>query len=217
MFLTLILSISRHVAEFHDLPMLRRFPYPVQTLIQSELRRLDDDDEEVQLHELNDDVSCGCLFYRKWQLPCRHIILQHRTFGHVLTDEYYNQWHWKWEDSGFEMYEGMTTDYISKGIENDIGAPGRRKLQIREVLDGLLGRYYDLETETETWPDNARDEAIRKWVKDLDAITGSLRQVAVEQLKEQLPVESQQAIEATGFTQVQAQAAEGFNYEEFEG
>jgi hypothetical protein len=57
----LILSISRHVAEFHDLPMLRRFPYPVQTLIQSELRRLDD-----ELRELNDDVTCGCIFYRKW-------------------------------------------------------------------------------------------------------------------------------------------------------
>jgi hypothetical protein len=81
------------------------------------------------------------------------------------------------------MYEGMTADYINKGIENDIGAPARRKLQIREILDELLARYYDLETETETWPDNARDEAIRKWVKDLDSITGSLRQVAVEKLK----------------------------------
>ena len=92
------------------------------------------------------------------------------------------------------MYEGMTTDYINKGIENDIGAPARRKLQVREVLDGLLARYYDLETETETWPENARDEAIRKWIKDLDSITGSLRQVAVQQLKEQLEPESQNAI-----------------------
>jgi len=212
----LLIRLNRHIAEFHNIPMLRRFPHPVQLLIQTELRRLNED-EEVQLHELNDDITCRCLFYRKWQLPCRHILLQHRTFGAVLTDEYYEQWHWKWEDSGYEMYEGMTADYINKGIENDIGAPARRKLQVREILDGLLARYYDLEAETEIWPDNARDEAIRKWAKDLDLITGSLRQVAVEQLKRQLPLESQQAIETAGFVQVQAQAAEGFDYEELEG
>ena len=196
--------------------MLRRFPHPVQILIQSELRRLNDEDEpEIHLHNLNDDITCSCLFYRKWQLPCRHILLQHRTFGAVLTDEYYNQWHWKWEDSGFEMYEGMTTDYINKGIENDIGAPARRKLQVREILDGLLARYYDLETETETWPENARDEAIRKWVKDLDSITGSLRQVAVQQLKEQLEPESQNAIATASL--IQTATAIRFDPEELEG
>ena len=198
--------------------MLRRFPYPVQTLIQSELRRLNDEDEpEIQLHELNDDVTCSCLFYCKWQLSCCHILLQHRFFGTVLTDEYYNQWHWKWEDSGFEMYEGMTADYINKGIENDIGAPARRKLQVREVLDGLLARYYDLEAETETWPDSTRDEAIRKWARDLDLITGSLRQLAVEQLKNQLPLESQHAIEASEAAGVRSVQVEGFDYEELEG
>jgi hypothetical protein len=127
----LILLISRHIAEFYDIPMLCHFPYPVQILIQSELRRLNDEDEpEIHLHDLNDDITCSYLFYRKWQLPCCHILLQHCTFGTVLTDEYYNQWHWKWEDSGFEMYEGMTADYINKGIENDIGAPARQKLQV---------------------------------------------------------------------------------------
>ena len=196
--------------------MLRRFPHPVQILIQSELRRLNDEDEpEIHLHNLNDDVTCSCLFYRKWQLPCRHILLQHRTFGAVLTDEYYNQWHWKWEDSGFEMYEGMTTDYINKGIENDIEASARRKLQVQEILDGLLARYYDLETETETWPENARDKAIRKWIKDLDSITGSLRQVAVQQLKEQLEPESQNAIATASL--IQTATAIRFDPEELEG
>ncbi len=44
-------------------------------------------------------------------------------------------------------------------------------------------------------------------------ITESLQQLAVGQLKQQLPLESQQAVEAAGFTQVQAQAVEGFDYE----
>ena len=113
------------------------------------------------------------------------------------------------------MYEGMTTDYINKGIENDIGAPARRKLQVWEILDGLLARYYDLETETEAWPENARDEAIRKWVKDLDSITGSLRQVAVQQLKEQLEPESQNAIATASL--IQTATAIRFDPEELEG
>jgi hypothetical protein len=65
---------------------------------------------------------------------------QRTTFG-AVTNKYYNQWHWKWEDSEFDMYEGMTADYINKGIENNIGALARRKLRVREVLDGLLARY----------------------------------------------------------------------------
>jgi hypothetical protein len=34
---------------------------------------------------------------------------------------------------GSEMYEGMITDYINKGIHDDIGGLGRRKLQVHEV------------------------------------------------------------------------------------
>ena len=113
------------------------------------------------------------------------------------------------------MYEDMTTDYINKKIENDIGGPARRKLHIREILDELLARYYDLETETEIWPKNSRDEAIRKWIKDLDSITGSLRQVIVQQLKEQHESKSQNAIETASLTQ--AATGIGFDYEELEG
>jgi hypothetical protein len=120
-------------------------------------------------------------------------------------------------ESRVEVSRLGTKDYINKGIENDIGTPARQKLQVREILDELLARYYDLETETETWPDNAQDEAIRKWAKDLDSITGSLQQTAVGELKKELPLESQQAIEAAGFTPVRARAVEGFDYEELEG
>jgi len=69
----------------------------------------------------------------------------------------------------------MTANYIKKKLENDIGAPAQQKLQVQKILDGLLDHYYDLETETETWPYNAQDEAIRKWAKDPYSITESPR------------------------------------------
>ena len=55
----------------------------------------------------------------------------------------------------------MTRDYINKEVDNEIGAPIRRRLQIREVLDGLMARYYDFESATTDWPTDVRDEAIR--------------------------------------------------------
>lgn len=52
---------------------------------------------------------------------------------------------------GSEMYEGMITDYINKGVDNfDIGGLGRRKLQVCEVLDEFLGCYYDMETDRDS-------------------------------------------------------------------
>ena len=42
------------------------------------------------------------------------------------------------------MYEGMTRDYVNKEVDNEIGAPIRRRLQIREVLGGLMARYYNM-------------------------------------------------------------------------
>ena len=116
------------------------------------------------------------------------------------------------------MYEGMTMNYINKRIEKDIEASAQQKLQVHEILDELLAQYYDLETETETWPENVQNEAIHNWVKNLDLITGSLQQVAVQQLKEQLEPESQNAIEtAISMQPAAAATVEGFDCKELEG
>ena len=68
----------------------------------------------------------------------------------------------------------MTADYINKEIENNIETLVWQKLQIQEILNKLLARYYDLETKIEIWPENARNEAICNWIKNLDLIAKSL-------------------------------------------
>jgi hypothetical protein len=90
--------------------MLACFPYPVQKLILEEYRKVDNEAKPIKLYLLSDDPSCRCLFYRQWQLPCCHIILQEKVFGGVLTDFYWDNWYRKWEESGFELYEGITID-----------------------------------------------------------------------------------------------------------
>jgi hypothetical protein len=52
---------------------------------------------------------CICLFFQKWQLPCRHIWQHHVLFG-SLTATMMETWVWMWEDGGYEHYEGRGTD-----------------------------------------------------------------------------------------------------------
>ena len=72
-------------------PSIPRFPYPVQQLILKELRVLEDEEDGdlVPLSDVGDETLCTCLFYRKWQLPCRHILKQEKLFGGILTDGYW--------------------------------------------------------------------------------------------------------------------------------
>lgn len=58
--------------------------------------------------EFDDVVKCNCEFFRKYQLPCRHIFLQHCLFG-TLTDQDFERWAFMWEECGFELYEGITS------------------------------------------------------------------------------------------------------------
>ena len=67
-----------------------------------------------------------------------------------------------WEDSGFELYEGITSEYYERGIDGEIGAPARRRLDIREALDTVRFKYYDLEESVEYLPSAEADRVI-KW------------------------------------------------------
>ena len=42
-----------------------------------------------------------------------------------------------WEDSGFKIYEQIGTTYAVRAIDDNIGAPTRRRLEMRETLDSL--------------------------------------------------------------------------------
>ncbi|KAK9427539.1 hypothetical protein V1505DRAFT_350836 [Lipomyces doorenjongii] len=48
-------------------------------------------------------------------------------------------------DSGFEVYESVTNEYIHNGIYDEIGAPERRALTCKEILESLRTRCYELE------------------------------------------------------------------------
>ena len=47
-----------------------------------------------------------------------------------------------WEEGGYELYENRTTEFISRGIKEEIVAPLRKRLDLSEVLTSLRSRYY---------------------------------------------------------------------------
>ena len=52
------------------------------------------------------------------------------------------------EDDGFEIYESITKKYIIKDIHEAIEAPDKHLLKIREILDSIKDRYYEIAKQT---------------------------------------------------------------------
>ena len=64
---------------------------------------------------------CCCQFYQKWQ--------HHILFG-VLTPEAIAAFSFAWDEGGYEIYKGVTTEWVEKGIQEAIGASVRRRLDL---------------------------------------------------------------------------------------
>ena len=94
-----------------------------------------------ELKELDDETHCDCEFFHKYQLPCRDIWAQHQLFG-TLKEEDFDRWAFMWEDSGFELYEGITSEYYERGIDGEIGAPARRRLDMSGLSGGGAGQAW---------------------------------------------------------------------------
>ena len=52
-----------------------------------------------------------------------------------------------WEESGYKIYETMEATYIEQDINDDIGAPERHRLEVREALELIKARYYKIKSQ----------------------------------------------------------------------
>jgi len=121
--------------------------------------------------------SCRCQFYQKWQ--------HHILFG-VLTLDAIAAFSLAWDEGGYEIYEGVTTGGVKKGVREAIGAPVRRRLDLREVLDGLLAKYYALEADAkEMAPDDA-DRVLTWWIGQLTKATGAMGTIGLNQFVQEI-------------------------------
>ena len=84
-----------------------------------------------------------CLFYRQYQLLCKHL------WYYCITTLLFSSTDWArlaalFEDGGFEIYEAMTKTYVENEIYNTIEGPDRGSLIMREILDHVKTRYYEI-------------------------------------------------------------------------
>ncbi|KAK9430936.1 hypothetical protein V1505DRAFT_278078, partial [Lipomyces doorenjongii] len=134
---------SSHLKEVENFPELRNFPVPIQKLLIGELEEVMNLSAEPDFIDPN-NVECDCTFYRQYLLPCRHIFLADVHYG-ILTPDHWETYSFMFDESGFEVYESVTNEYIHNGIYDEIGAPERRALTCKEILESLRTRYYELE------------------------------------------------------------------------
>ncbi|KAK9349806.1 hypothetical protein V1523DRAFT_356425 [Lipomyces doorenjongii] len=115
------------------------------------------------------NVTCDCLFFRKYFLPCRHIFLSDMSYD-ILTREQWQDFAFMFEDSGYEIYEGRGREYLGDGIRQEIGAPDRRTLTFKELLERLRTRYYELDEDvsaTYSGDSERRENIMNLWISSL--------------------------------------------------
>ena len=187
-------------AACNDFPELAAFPGPVQTMMaeQIKLAILDNEDSNTPpAGELDDVLTCpigseasqGCLFYRQYQLPCRHLWQYEVLYG-VFRHSDWERWNALFDDGGFEIYESTTKTYVIDEIHDIIGGPDRQALEMREVLDSIKDKYYDIVENTAAWTAEQRIPILEGWISWLGRLTGPIRAAGVEEALKELDSEA---------------------------
>ena len=66
------------------------------------------------------------------------------------------------EDCGFEVYKGKTTEYFKTELDEEEGAPPILRLEVKDVLYSLQQRWYQLEEELANEPMNYKDQVLTR-------------------------------------------------------
>ena len=90
------------------------------------------------------------------------------------------------EEGGFEIYESTTKEYVIKDIYEEPDGPSKHMLEVREVLDEIKTKFYELEENTALWEDDDKARISMSWVTMLRKATGPIRQQGVRLALEDL-------------------------------
>ena len=151
--------------------------------------------------DLDDDLTCQCKFYRQYQLPCCHLWQFHFVYN-CFKPDHWKTWAHLFDDCGFEVYEGTTKTFVVKEIHDQIDGPSKHMLNVREVLDHVKNRFYELEEDLADADPDFRERVSSRWVLQLQKLTGPIRhQGAMDALAQ---------LEAEGHDVAKLEAPEGF-------
>ena len=90
-------------------------------------------------------VSYDYIFFRKWKLLCRYIFHAYLELGSVLDPRMIELLKFIWEDSGFELYEGLEAFVLPPPLE--VVVPVKERLVVREIGELVSKAYFEVEAE----------------------------------------------------------------------
>lgn len=79
------------------------------------------------------------------------------------------------KDDEFEIYESITKKYVIKNIHETIETLDKHLLKIREILDSIKNRYYEIAKQTTNWAKEERTSTITKWIEQLAHLIDLIR------------------------------------------
>ena len=174
---------TKHLAELHDYMQIRQFPFPVQKLLAFRLRIAEQmlEDGELPSNDIPDDLSCDCLFYRRYLLPCEHIFHFDLTY-HVITSDKWDSWAHMFEESGFEIYEDRVQIEVDREIDIELTAPLHRKAKIQEITESIRERYFAFEDQIKDLNLEGPEinNAMDRWITGLQKATSDTLQQSIK-------------------------------------
>src|ERR1700755_3512254 len=95
------------------------------------------------VHVGGDSISCYCKFFRRYQLPCQHIL--HSDYLYNILDS--NKWEAYARDSegdvGLEIYKGAGEIEVMKEAKKEDNL-ANQKLKIKEIYHQLTTQFFEL-------------------------------------------------------------------------
>ena len=106
--------------------------------------------------------------------------------SNAFAEADWKRWAYMFEEGGFEIYESTTKEYVTRDIYDEPDSPSKHMLDVREVLDEIKTKFYDLEAGTVDWEDDVRERISAQWVAMLRQMTGPIRQRGVQEALKEL-------------------------------
>ena len=99
----------------------------------------------------------------------------------VIIQHDWERWTFMFENGGFEIYESTIKTYVIKEIHDAIGGSNRQQLEVREVLEQVKTRYFELQNLTAEFNEGQQQHLLALWVSHLKQLTGPIRKQGAKQ------------------------------------
>ncbi|CAG8571756.1 15275_t:CDS:2, partial [Cetraspora pellucida] len=162
-------KISAVGVEDDVLKKIHKFPFPIQKLIINEVLAFNDRIEKGKGLPGLLSLECHCLFFRKYMLPCKHILhKQMYSLRKLLIAKAWKQFQQMFDEGGFEIYEHRELVRIEFPEKNEIDkAAENRRLTVNELMERTRNEYWSIK---ESGGKKEKAEFIQKLKFCLDSV-----------------------------------------------